>query len=364
MIPTPVPTTHASEPEPTSRSFPTNRRETRNVLSIEPPLLVDTMGISFAVMRAGVDVVAAPAGFRTKSTRRLPCGLTIGLSGSGFAWIEGSVAKVMYGHNIDGVPLPDGLEVLRHAYGEALDLVEPDATRYGDRFEMSRVHRVDPVRDFDSVLHVDRLLDGLAVVPRDRRWIVGRHIDPKLGRAQTLRVGPRSGWQAVLYDKHQESLARGLRAHLLDRAAGRLRFEARLRGGILGSSHASRLGGRIVRVEHLDEVVVAGLRRSVFDRVGFGLEVCGPTRLAQVLAGAGLSAREVRELAAYLVMPAIGLNPGFSAPTARKYARMASDLGITPLQSPSKLEVSSVRLDFDAGRVVRRSESVGQGSAS
>lgn len=321
-----------------------------------PPAGLDTVGISVPVKDwddTGCTVSIANHGTpeECRTFRRK-------LDGGGFAawgigdvaWLEASLPKRKGEGNVEAVGTTEAIELIAHMHEEASGFLGFDKVRDGHRFEMSKVVRLDLVRDFDGVQSPSFILDGLAQVPVIGRSKRRRFADAERNRAQTLTVGPLKAWAATLYDKHEETLGKSYEA-----PEGRVRFETRLRSDVLTSVFAREHGGHVVQVMDLEEEKLQGLRRGMFERVGFDREVQAMGRLAEVvLAAEGLTDAERRGLWAYLTLAPYGGDLGYSRNTERKYRRMAADLGVVMMDPRTEGPNVTVQLDYDRGREVTR----------
>jgi hypothetical protein len=271
---------------------------------------------------------------------KLPGGGFVILGLGGVAWVEASLPMRVWGRNWEGLALPESLEALREVVREAEALCEPDRSRGGHQFERHKVTRLDLVRDFDGVLHLSLLLDGLARVPRRGRTRV-RH-ESSFGRFEgsSLRIGPRA-WAGVLYDKHAETRG-GV-------PPGRVRFEARIRAGPLRGRWAAENGGPVRAVGDINEERLQMLRRAIFDRAGFEREVASVTAVERaILTDSTLSPQQRYGLWSYVTAP--GLAKAMSPNTARKYRTLAVGMGIVPGRLEDSLTPrEAVRLDYQGG---------------
>ena len=321
------------------------------VASPVPSGRIDTLGFSFDVesnfqVRGGS---VAIDGFGTAEERfrvrhGLPGGGFLNLGIGGKAWVEASLPKRIDGRNVEAVGVPEALEIARDVYEEAGLFCTPRAD--GKRFELSRLVRLDPVRDFDGVAHVTELLNGLAAVPRDSRYKVRRFADPERNRAESMRVGP-NAWASQLYDKHVESKG--------DAAAGRLRYEGRFHREQLESAFAKANGCVMGRIVDVREDKVQRLTRASFERVGFDREVLGKASVAEAVFGCDwLSRRQQAELWTYLTAPGAAARMGRNA--ASRYRRTAQELGVTMAAAEEEAADVFVRLDFDKGTEVFRAD--------
>lgn len=303
------------------------------------------MGIAFRVSdwdRVGCDVQVSGYLSERESyrySRRLEGGGFLATGAGGKAWVEASLPKRVGADNVEGLPLPDAVDALYALYEEARQFVRLERGTDDDPM-FAEVVRLDLVRDFDGVEGVGGVLDGLAAVEQPGRVKVRRFADPSRGQAQTLRVGPKA-WGCTLYDKHAET--GGLAA------PGRVRFETRLHRDQLSSEWAKAHGGKVVHAFALDERPedMATLSRAWFDRAGFGRAVGSSSGLAEKLVG--LEARTAGMLWAYLTLP--GFAGDLSAPTRRRYRRLAESLGVAPAFFGEGDTVRRVRLDYVSGRL-------------
>jgi hypothetical protein len=338
--------------------FPlSNRGETGQLLATHrPPAGLDTVGISvpvsaFDATGSTVSILKADTAEETRTYRRK-------LDGGGFAawglgttaWLEASLPKRKGEGNVEAVGTDEAWELLAAMHQEASSFLEFDVSRDGQRFECAKVVRLDLVRDFDGVQAPGFILDGLAQVPVTGRAKRRRFADGDRNRAQTLTVGPMKAWAATLYDKHEET-----RGTAWEAPEGRVRFETRLRSDVLTGQWAKSNGGCVRQVMDLDEEKLQGLRRGMFERVGFDREVQAMGRLAEVvLAAEELTPAERRGLWAYLTLGPYGGDLGYSRMTERKYRRMAEELGVVMVDPRAEGPNVSVQLDYDRGREVTR----------
>jgi hypothetical protein len=192
----------------------------------------------------------------------------------------------------------------------------------GRDWRQSALKRLDVVRDFDGCT-VGPLLDGLAGVHRPGAVKVRRFADAERGASETLRVGVRSSWSTVLYDKHAESPEHA--------PVGRLRFEARLRDEFLCSARVRELlGGNLPDLRKLRADAVAKLGRERFQFVGFDRKVAGSGAFAEAVNASDLTPRQKRDMIAFLAAEQLGIDLGFHRNTTRKYRKIASSIGVVP----------------------------------
>lgn len=337
---------------PPSNRGETNRGETGNSSSIQPPAVrIDTVGLSAPIVRA--DTHGAQATVRNAGTaeeqreyrRRLEGGGFIAWGRGSTVWIEASLPKRIGDDNVEGLTLPQAKEALSDLHAEVSQWVEWDPIRGSSHVEAAAVKRLDLVRDFDGVRSIPALLDGLANVAVPGRSRQQRFADGDRSRAQTLAVGPKAAWKATLYDKHEET--GGLAPE------GRLRFEARMRSDTLTGQWAKDHGGGVRHVVDLEESKLEHLRRAMFQRVGFDREVHPMGhRLAEVVDSADLTPQEQAMLWTYLTGVPNGLRLGVSRPTERKYRRLAAELAVVVFDPEGEGLRETVRLDYDRGTEV------------
>jgi hypothetical protein len=298
--------------------------------------MVDTVGFAVPVM-ADFDTVGCT---RTTSNlgkvgeeghrymRRLDGGGFMGFGVGGKAWIEASLPKRAGGENVDGLVLDEALDVMRELYGELSQYADVDPERHGDRFELSKVVRLDVVRDFDGVRDLGYVLDGLAGMQQAGRSKVRRFADGERNLAETLRVGPKA-WAATLYDKEAETKGAA--------PAGRTRFEARLHSEQLRSEWARLHGGMVRQVADLEEFKGRQLTAAMFKRVGFDRKVMASAMVNREIFRPidpdtkhderGLSKHDQQGLFVYLL--SLEGRAAMSRNTQGKYRRLAGQLGIT-----------------------------------
>lgn len=312
-----------------------------------PPRL-DTVGLAFRV-RSGSDTVGASIWTDKAGTDDEIRLFRASLPGGGFmAWgrgemcvVEASVGKRAYGHNRNALQVDEALGVIREAVREACVRVEPFGD--GTRFELSKVTRLDPVRDFEGVNDPTELLTGLSGCSRPGTQKTQLFQDPSRNRAQTLVAGPKA-WHGTLYDKHQESDG--------EAPEGQLRYEARMFQDQLTSVWATKGGFRMGHVADMSIDKVDRLSRASFKRVCFDREVVGIASVASAIYQSDLTDRRKRELWAFLTMP--GATATFHRETVYVLRKLAAELGVTPSMASSELPDLRVRLDYDAGTEVRR----------
>lgn len=314
------------------------------------PPSFDTVGIAFRISdfeREGCDVQVKNYGKATESyrySRRLDGGGFLATGAGNSAWVEASLPKRISEDNVTPVGLDQALDVLEALHMQALEYVEVDAAA---SFLDAKIVRLDMVRDFHEVKDVTGILDGLAAVEQPGRVKVRRFADPARGAAETLRVGPKA-WGATLYDKYRETVGRA--------PIGSLRFETRLHQEQLTSTFGRNSGGHLRVVEDMighdgqGEQRMAGLSRAWFGRAGFDRAVLAGTRLQNaVLEAEDLTAAARGGLWAYLTLP--GYAQTLSAPTRRKWRRIAEGCGLTPASFDAGDRPRVLYLDYEAGRL-------------
>lgn len=322
---------------------------------------VDTVGLAFPIVRADTRGATATVNEfgtdheRVTYRRKLDGGGFMAWGVGGSCWVEASLPKRVGDDNINAVAFDDVDGLVRDLHAEALQYCDPETGvvyqgREGVRvdgtdYRQSALKRLDVVRDFDGVA-VGPLLDGLAGQRRPGRSTVRRFADSERGNSETLRVGVRSSWSCVLYDKHAET--DGLAP------PGRLRFEARLRDDFLtGNLVTQRHGFAIPDVRGLLDAgadVLTDLGHERFRFVGFSARVMGVDAFADVVNGADLTQRTKRELVAFLAADALGIDLHWSRNTQSRYRKLARELGIT-IGTNVAPEVT-LGLDFEAGAQV------------
>jgi hypothetical protein len=225
-----------------------------------PPAEIDTFGFSFDCRSdfdlTGCRITTLDFGLPTQResyNRSLAGGGFMGFGMGGKCWVEASLPKRLDGSNVHAVGVDEALDLAREAMREACQYVE--ATGPGGYFENARIVRLDPVRDFDGVHHVDELLNGLAAVPRPTTQKVRRFADAERNRAESLRVGPKS-WASQLYDKCAETKG--------EAEAGRLRYEGRFHAVQLESQWAKGIGAVMRTVNDVTEEKVRNLTVESF----------------------------------------------------------------------------------------------------
>lgn len=261
-------------------------------------------------------------------------------------WVEFSAPKVGTGSNVVALPLRQAVDVARDVFREAEAVVN-----WLDPFERTRVQRIDLDRDFDGVEHQVPLLTGLSKLRAAYNPKTRLFPDPAKSGAMTLTRGPASRWLSTLYDKEGEARHRARyapeaekaqRQNDITSAAGRLRFEARLRSDVLGGQ---RTIGDLVEDE------LAGLRRKYFERVGYGMEVAGMDRAVALIVASDLTEAAKIQTLGYLVMESQGMPAAFGRTTVWKYRKRCEELGVTAADMQS-MATTAVRLDYDAGTVI------------
>jgi hypothetical protein len=321
----------------------------RKTCDAVPPARIDTLAFSFPIFDR--DSTGATTSIAHEGTEDEVRSSRQKLRNGGFvafanvhdsAWVEASLPKRLDGQNIEALTVRDALEVARSAMEEATEFVTP--TKMGERFELSKLIRLDGVRDFDDVSSISEILNGLAAVPREARLKVRRFQDAQRNNTESLRVGPKS-WNAQMYDKHAET---GGEAEV-----GRLRFEVRMRSDQLTDQRAKKEGYLMRQLVDVTEERVGLLTRRSFERVSFDREVVGKASVARKVFGSSLmSPREQSQLWAYLTAP--GVAESMAPNTRSKYRRLAAELGVTMAAADTEMADIYARLDFDAGREVVR----------
>jgi hypothetical protein len=262
------------------------------------------------------------------------------------AWAEASLPKRVGGENVTALDVAPALEVLHGLYVEAQEFCTVDRTRNGHHFELARIVRMDPVRDFDNVSQIGPLLDGLAGVPgRDKRHKVRRFQDSERNAAESLRVGPKA-WGNQLYDKWAETLGKAPK--------GQLRMEGRLHREQLTSEWAKGLRAIMRQVGDVTAEKVERTSRALFERSGFDREVAGVAAAAERV----FSLEDVRPIEQAMLW-AFLTAPGFAASmgkdSRRKYRLLSEHVGLVVGQVlDAEAPPLMVRLDYDEGTEVLR----------
>lgn len=330
----------------------------------EPPIGIDTLRLRGRLRDADAVRLMSSVSMRqrtdvtTGETRHEPVaagdvlrsGARIGVDklhgGAWEGWVEFSAPKIATGSNVVALPLGQAVEVAWDVCREAEGIVS-----WLDPFERMRVQRVDPVRDFEGVEHQVPLLTGLSKLRAAYNPKTRLFPDPAKAGAMTLTRGPATRWQSTLYDKEGEARHRARYAPEAEKAqrqrditsaAGRLRFEARLRSDVLEDQRT---------IADLTEAGLAGLRRKYFERVGYGMEVAGMDRAVALVAVSNMTEVAKLQTLGYLLAESQGLPVHFGRTTVWKYRKRCEELGVTAADMAS-LATTSVRLDYEAGAVV------------
>jgi len=216
----------------------------------------------------------------------------------------------------------------------------------GRDFRQAYVKRIDVVRDFAGV-PVRPVLDSLERAPRyGRKVLIKRFADPEAGGAETLRVGVRSSWSSVLYDKHAETGGVA--------AVGHLRYETRVRTKFLTGAHLAGLAKPIAAVEDINAGTVAVIGVDRFHAAGFGARVNGDAHMRRILDDLQLSDSDYMTFLGYMSAVANGYPVRMSRNTVAKYRRLAKKLGLVPgevaeLEHLSWLDLASGQLMTSIG---------------
>lgn len=263
--------------------------------------------------------------------------------------VEFNPARVVDPEGVSLCPIEDVVPTLRAAIESALEVLTP-AVPLRDM----RVRRVDVARDFEEVESPSFYVRGLLNVRRPWARTSAVYSDPKLGGAESLRVGSRAGL-VRLYDKNEESPAKA--------APGHLRWEAECRRGW------SERYGEIATVTDLDEFKLRHLAIDRWEWSSMGVEVAATDRVIDKILRAGhhsgcekgckdhLSPAEQRGFYGYLVFTSRGWPTRVSKATGSKYGRIARELSITlSVDEPEAVSESACvgRLDWGSGREVLR----------
>lgn len=358
----------------------------------EPEARIDTLRLSFDVQEqpdtAGATAVVRSLGVANEEAWTFTAGLDLPTGGrASLSWgvsqrvqLEFSVPKAASGDsNVKALALGPALEVAREVYDWASVRAKPAGS-----FDEARINRLDLVRDFEDVAHVEATLRSLAPVKQKGRAATRLFRDSSREGALTLVKG-NNARGGTLYDKAGEVRASKparlgsvsdraeAEAHVaayakweqrMRDAEGRLRFEARMRRDPLRAAGvgdvrsllergASACGRSLVEA---GEVKLQRLRRSVWDWCQFGREVSGMGVLVEtVLAHEELSASERMMALGYLVAEAHGqaIVDDLSRNTRAKYRRIAEELGLVLDSGEVALPEDTLRLvlDYEAGRV-------------
>lgn len=274
-------------------------------------------------------------------------GVDLKHGGAPEAWVEFSAPKIANGDNVVPLPLREAVAVGREVYEEASALVD-----WVDDFDNLRVLRLDVDNDFQEVPQQDALLGALARVRAPYSPKTRLFPDASKNGATTLTRGPASRWLATLYSKEGEALHRAryaedkaAAAREVERAKGRLRYEARLR--------PEAMGRHLRLVRDLEADALSGLARSYFDRVGYGLEVSGMQRVvATVMAADTMRTNTKLALIGWLFLEAQGIPAEQHRNRRADYARRARELGVGAAELLELAVSESVRLDYEARRAV------------
>jgi hypothetical protein len=302
---------------------------------------VDTFG--FALPARSRSVIGARAQISYLGTDSQTASYSADLPGGGFvawgkggkAWVEASIPKRLDpdGQNVEPVGLGDVAGQYEAMLDEARQWVEWETVDPA----AAKLVRVDVVRDFREVTRMGDLLDGLAWSPgRDKRHKVRRYADADRGRAETLRVGPKS-WCGTLYDKCAET---GGLAPM-----GSLRFEARARHELLTSEWAQERGLKMGTVAALfgNPAKVRGIGKAVFARCEYNRRVSSLSAMADAIWNLeDLKPAQKAVVWAALTAP----TASFSRSSLYRYRPLLQKLGVTPAA-----EVLAGDLGYEAGEV-------------
>jgi len=316
---------------------------------------LDTVGFTFPVSEFSLEGARVtipnysgdiePADLSPKVSHRLPSGGFVSFGVGGVAWCEASLPKFATGDNVNALEVSHALSVLAEVHKEALEFctptvgTTPDGAQVdGSRFLDSSIKRLDVVRDFQCH-SIRALFDALQPLHRRKGLIVRRFLDPEACGAETLRVGTKSSWSCVLYDKHAETGGLASRGHL--------RFETRLRSAFLTGKTATALAPPLVALEDLTPSTLAALAYDRFTAANFGAVVNDADGFLERLEALGVSDADYTGLIGYLSCVRNGYPVRMSENTLRKYRRLARLVGIDP-HHLEDLDVSS-RLDWDSG---------------
>jgi hypothetical protein len=343
---------------------PTNRPSNQS-LSDSPPShrLLDTVRVTGPIkghclrevnvkrLIAGTgefnDRVTSATGFLESGTKIL-----VRTNGGLSATMERSLPNISRGNNVKASTVEEARDALSYIYDEAAHFVEWDC-----ELKDLHVRRADVVGDFDGVLHLDALLNGLArvSVPRCRSTKV--YTDPQRGGAKTLSRSVPGSWQASVYDKHAEVLHRARRArtpdrrdyltHLAGELAGRARFEVSVRTQPL-------LRAGVITVSDLfTESKLLYLREYYFQRACFDHAVGGAPHLEAVARGLAAAGdprySDYFKAISMLKAEAWGLPcPVTSTTTQRKYRALLKDLDVSAADT-TNMTGPAVALDLSSG---------------
>jgi hypothetical protein len=242
------------------------------------------------------------------------------------ASVEGSLPKMLHGHNLNPVSVRQARLLIAELHGEASRWVD----WRGSAADL-RVSRIDLDQDFTGVDDVDHLLSHLARLRVPRIGSPSFYHDAERGGAATLVREPRKAktWRACLYDKgaemahlvtkERDPARRGTLSGHAVQAQGRLRFEVQLRTQPLRDSGVST-------VADLDQQHLLSLREKYFRRVRFDTEVHGPSRLralATRLADGDPNCKYLGQVWQMLLFEAEGLPYRCSPTTLARNRRLA-----------------------------------------
>jgi hypothetical protein len=272
------------------------------------------------------------------------------ITATGRPWgkVEFNPARVVDPDGVGLCPVSDLRSTIEAAVYVAREIVTPAVP-----IDDMRVRRVDLARDFAGVDSAAFYVRGLLNVRRPWARYSAVYNDPKLGGAESLRVGSGAG-MVRLYDKHEESPERA--------APGHLRWEAECRRG-----WAENYGGVAV-VTDLNAYKLGTLASNRWEWSSMGTQIAATDRVIEKIQRAGhradcpkgckehLSAAEQRGFYGYLVFTAKGWPSPTAKATGAKYGRIARDLAITCAILEPDVDEADItgRLDWDTGREVLR----------
>jgi len=184
--------------------------------------------------------------------------------------IEASLPKLVYGNNINALPAHLACEALSKPFQELVELVQLE--QEGLKVEESPLARLDIVRDFDDVSHIQELILGHDSVYRPGFYVDVPHDGDSPVRALYIKKyrGAGSGgkwvYETKSYGKHAENPAAPV---------GRFRYEVTLRHGATGTL-AKMAGGRMTRVRDVTEERLEAVARATFEDARMGATVVLP----------------------------------------------------------------------------------------
>lgn len=205
-----------------------------------------------------------------------------------------------------------------------------------------KVKRIDVARDFRGVRNPSATIRGLAPLPRkwSRRCVL--YTKGSTNHAETLEVGTEGSGFVRLYDKCAETKGAV--------ETGTLRWEVEAH-----ERWAQAFGG-LTTLEDLASIGIDLLAGNRWDWSAMGAEVASVGEVVKAVVGSDLKDREATFFLGWLIRQGTPYPSSLSSGTLGKYREHQRKLGIGVADGVWTVPASSVRLDWETGREISRTE--------